>query len=609
MTATSDDAAPDSIVADSEYRRRRDVHLAVVERLTQRDRQLSRARLLTFCVAALLGWAALSAKMCSAWWLLVPLAMFVGLVVAHHRVRSASEVAKRIVAFYARGLARVEDRWMGGGESGERFHDDAHLYAADLDLFGRGSLFELLCTARTRGGEETLAAWLRTPADLEEIRARQMAVAELRPLLDLREALAVLGRDVRDGMNPDALAKWGAAPSSLSSHALRVGALALVSCTLVALAGWGLDAFGPRWFALALLAQTLFGWALRDRVLPVLRAIDRPARDLALLSHLLARIERERFNAPRLVALQAALATGGVQPSRQIARLRRWVDLLYARNNELFAPTSALLLWATQCALAIEAWRAAVGPAIAQWIAAVGEMEALCALASYSYEHPSDPFPELVELVEFVMDGPCFEAEGLGHPLLAEARCVRNDIHLGGAVRALIVSGSNMSGKSTLLRAVGTNAVLAQMGAPVRAQRLSLSPLALGASIRINDSLQAGTSRFYAEILRLRQLVDLAAGPRPLLFLLDEILHGTNSHDRRIGAEALVKGLVAHHAIGLVTTHDLALAEIADGTQAINVHFEDHIENGQMRFDYRMRLGVVEKSNALELMRAVGLDV
>ncbi|MBI1813567.1 MAG: DNA mismatch repair protein MutS [Deltaproteobacteria bacterium] len=602
MTATSD-AAPDSISADSEYRRRRDVHLAIVDRQAQRDRQLSRARLLIVCVAVLLGWAALSAKMCSAWWLLVPLAGFVGLVVAHHRVRSASEVAQRIVAFYARGLARVEHRWMGGGETGERFHDDAHLYAADLDLFGRGSLFELLCTARTRAGEETLAAWLRTPADLDVIRARQTAIAELRPLLDLREALAVLGRDVRDGMNPDALAKWGAAPSSLSSHALRVGALALVSCTLVTLAGWGLAALGPRWFALALLAQTLFGWTLRDRVLPVLRAIDRPARDLALLSHLLARIERERFSAPRLVALQAALATGGVQPSRQIARLRRWVDLLYARNNELFAPASALLLWATQCALAIEAWRASVGPAIAQWIAVVGEMEALCALASYSYEHPSDPFPELV------MDAPRFEAEGLGHPLLAEARCVRNDVHLGGAVRALIVSGSNMSGKSTLLRAVGINAVLAQMGAPVRARHLSLSSLAVGASIRINDSLQAGTSRFYAEILRLRQLVDLAAGARPLLFLLDEILHGTNSHDRRIGAEALVKGLLAHHAIGLVTTHDLALAEIADGAQAINVHFEDHIENGQMQFDYRMRLGVVEKSNALELMRAVGLDV
>jgi len=263
-----------------------------------------------------------------------------------------------------------------------------------------------------------------------------------------------------------------------------------------------------------------------------------------------------------------------------------------------------VLLWATQCALAIEAWRSANGAAIARWIEVVGEMEALCALAGYAYEHPGDPFPEIGA-------PPCFAAEQLGHPLIPDSRCVRNDVHLDGDRRLLIVSGSNMSGKSTLLRAVGTNAVLAQAGAPVRARRLRLSPLAVGASIRLHDSLQAGTSRFYAEITRLRQLVDLAEGGVPLLFLLDEILHGTNSHDRRIGAEAVVKELVARNAIGLVTTHDLALAQMAEslGARAANVHFEDHLEDGRMRFDYRMRPGVVTKSNALALMRAVGLEV
>jgi len=239
------------------------------------------------------------------------------------------------------------------------------------------------------------------------------------------------------------------------------------------------------------------------------------------------------------------------------------------------------------------------------WLAAIGEFEALGALAGYAYEHADDPFPEIVDA------GRGFEAEALGHPLIPGSRCVRNDVSLGETLRVLIVSGSNMSGKSTLLRSVGINAVLALAGAPVRARRLRLSPVAVGASMRILDSLETGTSHFFAEITRLRQLMELTDGPLPVLFLLDEILHGTNSHDRGIGADALIRGFVARGAIGLVTTHDLALAQVANALapRAANVHFQDHLEDGQMRFDYRMRPGVVQKSNAVALMRAVGLDV
>jgi DNA mismatch repair ATPase MutS len=241
---------------------------------------------------------------------------------------------------------------------------------------------------------------------------------------------------------------------------------------------------------------------------------------------------------------------------------------------------------------------------VRRWLAAMGELEALSDLAGYAYEHPDDPFPEVVD------EGPRFDGEGLGHPLLPVERSVRNDLRLGD-VRLMIVSGSNMSGKSTLLRTVGVNAVLALAGAPVRATRLRLSPLAVGACMRVQDSLQEGLSHFYAEIKRLRQLVDLGGGPLPLLFLLDEVLHGTNSHDRRIGAAALIRGLVDAGGVGLVTTHDLALAQIAEelGPRAANVHFEDHLEGEKIVFDYRLRPGVVRKSNALALMRAVGLQV
>jgi DNA mismatch repair ATPase MutS len=303
--------------------------------------------------------------------------------------------------------------------------------------------------------------------------------------------------------------------------------------------------------------------------------------------------------------LRAALDVQGHPVSGRIQKLNRLMELLDSSDHLLVRMIGALILWKPQILFAIEKWRRKSGPLLRQWLAALGEFEALSALANYGFEHPADPFPEFSE------DSPRFEGEGLAHPLMSETRAVRNDLLLGGELRVLVISGSNMSGKSTLLRTVGVNAVMAFAGGPVRARRLLLSPLSVGASIRLVDSLQDGVSRFYAEIVRLRKLVDLTAEAVPLLFLLDEFLHGTNSHDRKIGAEAIVRGLVERNAIGLVTTHDLALAHIADvlAPKAANVHFEDQLQEGKMTFDYVMRSGVVNKSNALELMRSIGLEV
>jgi DNA mismatch repair ATPase MutS len=289
-----------------------------------------------------------------------------------------------------------------------------------------------------------------------------------------------------------------------------------------------------------------------------------------------------------------------------MASLRRRVSVLDSTNNLYFRFIAPFFLVRSQAAVAIDRWHAANRAALRTWLRVVGELEALASLATHAFEHPYDPFPELTD------EGPLFQAEALAHPLLLESSAVANDVALGGdAPRVLVVSGSNMSGKSTLLRGVGLNVVLALAGAPVRAARLKLSSLAIGATIHVEDSLLAGQSRFYAEVLRIRDIVGIARGPLPLLFLFDEILHGTNSHDRRIGALAIIRALVEKGAIGLVTTHDLALTELArvlDG-RAVNVHFEDRLEQGRMVFDYRMRPGVVEHSNALALMRAVGLEV
>jgi len=317
------------------------------------------------------------------------------------------------------------------------------------------------------------------------------------------------------------------------------------------------------------------------------------------------RLEREQFPSGMLATLRQSLDSEGEPPSHLISRLNKLVERLDSRDNVAVRILEPFILWTMHTAAGVETWQRHYGSAVRRWLIATGEIEALCTLAGYAFDHPGDPFPEFV-------DGPVsIEAEAMCHPLIPAGQAVRNDVRLGAAPRVLMVSGSNMSGKSTLLRTLGINAVLAQAGAPVSARRLRLTPLAIGASIKLSDSLQGGVSRFYAEILRIRQILSLTGGALPVLFLIDEFLAGTNSHDRRIGAGALVRGLVERGAIGLVTTHDLALADIADslGELAANVHFEDRVEDGKIRFDYVMRSGVVRKSNALELMRSVGLEI
>lgn len=588
----------------STYRNRLAQHTNLATDLRAAELRTSRARLGCVIAAIATFWVGFDTAVVPASAALAFFPVFAVLVVYHERLVRRRRRAEKTAAFYDRGLARIEDRWIGTGTAGDAYMDATHPYSGDLDLFGRGSLFELLCSARTRAGEHELASWLTTPALPAVAAARQHAVVDLRDRLQLREDLAVIGDDVRAGLDPDALRQWAMSPLVCDIGWARLAAPILVASTLAGAAAWAAGVAGPGPFALAVLAEMGFAASLRRRVHRVLVDVQRPTRDLSLLVQVLARIEPEPAAAPRLRELKRGLEVDGEPPSRQIAKLQRRVELLDARKNELFAPLAAMLLWGTQCALAIEAWRRHSAAAIPSWVDAVGEFEALLSLAGFAYENSSLPFPEFTAT-------PSFTATSVAHPLLPRSTRVANDVRLDPTQRVLLISGSNMSGKSTFLRTVGVNVILAQAGAPICADRLALSPLALGASLRIVDSLQSGTSHFYAELKRLRQIVDLTDGPEPVLFLLDEILHGTNSHDRRIGAEAVVRELVRRGALGLVTTHDLALAEIADDPDlgAVNVHFEDHIEDGEMRFDYQMRPGIVRKSNALELMRSVGLDV
>jgi hypothetical protein len=562
------------------YRERLAERQEEASRLLAAERRMSIARLVA--VALAVAAAALSQRVLFALFL----ATFIALVVIHERLVRRRTRAERSARFYEAGLERVNGTWFGKGVSGEGFRDDHHPYSSDLDLFGDGSLFERICLAVTAAGQAKLAGWLTHPAGAAEVRERQKAVAELRDDVDFREAMALAAGDARETIEHGKLEGWATAPAVPYAPWERIVALLLPVATIASV----IATLAGANFIVAVIvftaAQLLFARRLSERVNLTVSGVERAEPALGRLARLLELMGRSRDAAA-------------------IERLRRLVGLLDARRNQMFAPIGILLLWATNLAARIERWRRAHGGDVVAWIDAVAEKEALSSLASFAYENPAFAMPEIAD------SGRCFAATALGHPLIPEGRRICNDLRLDEQLRLLVISGSNMSGKSTLLRSTGVAAVLAFAGAPVCAKSLRIAPMTVGASIRINDSLQEGASRFYAEILRIRQILDLAREERPLLFLLDEILHGTNSHDRRIGAEGVVRRLVEGGAIGLVSTHDLALAEIVTtlAPHAENVHFEDHLEEGKMIFDYRMRPGVVTRSNALELMRSVGIEV
>ena len=548
----------------------------------------------------------LGAGRMSPWWLLLPVAALVVLVVIHDRVDRALRRAARAIAHYDRALGRLQNRWIGTGSQGERFRDSRHVFSDDLDLFGRGSLFELLSTARTARGERVLAGWLLTPGEPQEVAARQEAVKELRPGVALREEIVLMGDDVRAALDDRNLGTWGTEPPVVFFAGARWVALLLAIAAVVTATTTMLEWTGLRPFLFVVLAELMFMMATHNATERVVHDADNPAKELRLIALLLERLEREPFSSPALAALRASLLVEGTPATRQIKHLVSLVDRLDWAHNLFFRVPAAALVWMPQFAMAIERWRARYGQHVARWVAAIGEFEAMSSLATFAYERPDAVFPELADSSQRFYD-----AQTLTHPLIPAVEAIANDVKLGGDTRLWIVSGSNMSGKSTLLRAVGLSVVLAWAGAPVTAGRLRLSRLRLGASMRTSDSVTDHRSRFYAEISRLKDVVDLARSGQPLLFLLDELLSGTNSHDRRLGAQGLLVGLIERGAIGLATTHDLALAEIAGQLtgRALNVHFEDHLEGGEIRFDYHLRPGVVARGNALELMRAVGLDV
>jgi MutS domain V len=576
--------------------------------LSAKDLLHSRIGNLKLAVVAagfLLAYLSLSRDLLSRYWLLVVLVVYLALALLHELVIRAKTRASTAADFYRRGIGRIEDRWVGTGQSGDRFRADGHVYAEDLDLFGKGSLFELLSTARLPMGENRLADWLRRPSRKPVVLTRQELVSEFRPKLDLRENLAITGEALRPRLDPESLVGWAEGPTDLPGNVWRGVALALALAAVATGAVYYLTLMV--WpLTLVLILEGFLRWRLRKKAGAVVDGVSSNAEGLVLFSDILELLEKEPFTSAEAKELCAPLKKGPLPASKAIRRLARIVYWIDARHSLLAHLVDLPLLYTLQVGLAAEAWRRRWGAGMRTWVDITAEMEALLSLATYSFERPADPFPEFADESSIIFIG-----ENLGHPLIPDAKCVRNSVRLDRDTRVMLVSGSNMSGKSTLLRTIGINAVLGMAGAPIRGKSLRLSPLSVGTSIRRADSLQQGRSGFYTEILQIRRVFKLTEDSTTLLFLFDELLEGTNSKDRRIGAEGLLKALLNQRAIGVVTTHDLALTEITASANGFvrNMHFEDQVRDGKMVFDYQLREGVIAKSNALELMRLMGFEV
>ena len=596
---------------------------ARVAELERRDATYANVRLATVVAALLVGVAgvAIDGRLMAG--LAAAALGFVTVVFRHADLLRELERARRAVAFQERRLALVRHDWKGTGSTGERFRDERHDYAADLDLFGAGSLFELVCAARTWLGESTAASWLLAPAAAAEVRARQDAARELAARVELREALWLAASREVARLDPAKLLAWTRAPRHFASRGtLRFAAIAVSIFTISAL---GLRFAGHPWGAYLL--APAFGLHLafflktRHAAEAVTAGIDDVEPALAATHESLARIEGEPFTSAALASARerlgagAAGAAGSLGASASVARLHRitgWLDNLH--DFYLAAFVAPVVFWRLHCALALEEWRERNGAALGDWLAILGELDALAGFAALAETHPEWCWPE-------VLGGgaggtsapPVVEAAALAHPLLPPDRRVANDLALGAppAHQLWMVSGSNMSGKSTWLRSIGSATVLALAGAPVCARSMRLHSLRVVTSLRVVDSLADGASHFLAEVKRLKRALDVAESGAATLVLFDEILHGTNSRERTLGARAITGRLVELGAVGLVTTHDLALVALADelGERAVNVHFADRIEGGRMHFDYRIRPGVLTSTNALAVMRSVGIEL
>lgn len=566
---------------------------------------LSAYRVVVFIVST--GVVVYLANERQAWGILVTLLsflpLFAWLVNRHNKTKRRLSIARSLSAINEHETQRLNNDFRQF-DGGEEFQVENHPYSSDLDIFGSFSIFQLVNRGNTMGGKRLLAQWLGAPAEPDEIISRQSAVKQLAEKLQWRQSFDSLGKinqPVRhtDIVSIEELLK----PPAASPPFHRFFATASLAVTAAILALVLLSVVSWHWLALMLVINGLFLASLMKTMQDEYSQLQHLARQLALYVDLFESIETGEFTNSRLRKIQDTLLKSGPPASDSFKRLLAIVSQFDNRSNMLYQVVNGVLLLDFWLMSMARRWFLKNCARVPEWLQAVNEMEALSSLAAFSYANPLYAFPSVASN-DFILS-----ADGLGHPLILASHRVVNNFELEGK-GLLLVTGSNMSGKSTFLRTVGTNTVLALSGAPVCASRLELSPMQVFTSMRTHDDLEESVSSFYAELRRIRQLLDLLETGKPVLYMLDEVLKGTNSDDRHKGTEALVRQLLKNHAAGFISTHDLSLSKLGDnGSGVTNYSFNSRVEGDKLLFDYKLSPGPCKGFNASLLMKNIGIEI
>ncbi|KYP13549.1 MutS family DNA mismatch repair protein [Flavihumibacter sp. CACIAM 22H1] len=582
---------------------------AEIQQLSKKRNRISLLRVITL----VLGAALLYIFRQQPFYLLLPLfalalTLFLLLVKQSIRVTEQRSLLQQIVRLIQEEFTIATHQFTHRPQ-GENLAPPKHAYAGDLDLFGKASLFQFLHRSTGEQGHQTLANWLLAPAPDTTIRQRQAAAQELasQPAWSLRfEAYGHL--QPLTLKSQDQILHWSASASQYTPN--KFYKLLRFVWPLLALAALFLhlaDILPSGPFYLLLLVLLVLAFYISKGIQPIYRQLDSILPSLATLSNALECIESASFRSLLLLEQQSAIATGNsLKASAAIRHLRKILDRFDYRLNPLvYIPLNTFLLWDLQQVWALENWKTIHQSAIRQWFSTIAELEALNSIGRFSFNHPGYVFPELSTAAG------SFSALALGHPLIPAANCVTNDFTTSGRPAIALITGSNMAGKSTFLRSIGINQVLAMAGAPVAARQLTVSNMRIMSSMRIADNLEENTSTFYAELSKLKSIIEAVNAGEPVLLLLDEILRGTNSQDRQTGSRALIRQLIQQKATGLLATHDLALTALqAEAPTAItNYHFDVAVENEELYFDYKLKKGICTSMNASILMKKIGIEL
>lgn len=578
-----------------------------IESLKSDSRNLSTLRILAFLVFIVAFIYILNIKV------FVPLVLLTflfftgfGLVVRwHNKIRQSLELRKKLKLINNEEIDRLNFSFKNFHQWNE-FVDEKHKYSGDLDLYGKNSLFQLLNRAETPAGIQLMKAWLENYSDKSTIETRQKAIQELIPDVEWRQQIQAYGRQnsVRKNSSSD-LHQWLGRKDELSNHSilriLPIPIIVIAAGLLLAI----LYQIIPFYFLFPLIIiNGILLLKVWDYSKSTYESTSSSMKLLESIQQILRLVENRDFVHPHLQELQSKLSEGQAFASKKILKLQKIFDLLNLRGNQIYHIFNALFLLDFIFLMKAERWRKKYKNEVVTWFNTIAEFESLNSIGAFAFANDHYKFPKIVN------NGLHFSCHNMGHPLIPKDQRVSNDFELKGKGEIGIVTGSNMSGKSTFLRTVGVNAVLAFLGAPVCADNMELSIFQVFTSMRTKDNLEENTSSFYAELLRLKLLLENINDQRPVLFLLDEILKGTNSTDRHIGAESLAIQLSKLNAFGLISTHDLKLGELELKADKLkNYNFSSSIDGQEIIFDYKLRDGICKSTNASQLMAKIGIQI